>query len=54
MTARPLIRQGELLKSVSEWVKMGFAVMVTAEGVKVMPKDADETKDAFGNVKLGK
>lgn len=54
MTTRPLIRPGDLLKAVPEWVKMGFAVIVTKDGVKVMPKGAAEPKDDFSEVRLGK
>ena len=54
MTARPAIRPADLLKAVPEWVKMGFEVLITAEGVKVAGKPEAPPKDDFGNVKLGK
>ena len=38
-----MFRQAELLKAVSEWVRLGYVVEVTAEGVKVMPKGAEKS-----------
>ena len=37
-----MFRQAELLKAVAEWVRMGFTVEVTADGIKVMPKPAEK------------
>ncbi len=53
-TARPMIRQSELLKSVADWVEQGFVVAITAEGVKVMPKAADDAQNPYDGVKLGR
>ena len=54
MTARPMIRQSELLKSVADWVKQGFVVAITSEGVRVMPKAADDATNPYDGVKLGR
>lgn len=40
-----MFRQAELLKAVSEWVRLGYVVEVTAEGIKVMPKGAEKSPD---------
>ena len=41
-----MFRLAGLHKAVAEWVRLGYVVEVTAEGVKVMPKEA--SKEARG------
>lgn len=47
-----MFRQAELLKSVSEWVKLGFTALVTADGIKVMPKEAEKPANDFSSVSM--
>ena len=54
MTARGLIKQAELFRHVTEWLKMGYAVTISGDEVKVMPKEHAVGKDEFASVKLGK
>lgn len=47
-----MFRKAELLKSVAEWVRLGFTVLVTADGIKVMPKEAEKPADDFSGVSM--
>jgi len=49
-----MFRQAELLKAVLEWVRQGYVVEVTAEGVKVMPKGAEKSPDEFAGVSMAR
>lgn len=49
-----MFRQAELLKAVSEWVRLGYVVEVTAEGIKVMPKGAEKSPDEFAGVSMAR
>lgn len=50
--SRPLIRQAELLKAVGEWLRLGYSVTVTADGVEVTPKAKPAKTDEFASVSM--
>lgn len=46
------IRQADLLKWADECLRKGYSVLVTPEGVKVMPKGKEADKDDFSDVRF--
>jgi len=56
MNARPIFKQAELYRQVTEWARQGFQVVldVTTGEIRVSRKPDDDKPDPYSGVKLGK